>query len=628
MTVIEKPNPVSVNELAAGDLKFKGASLVELLQWRASIQPHAPAYIFLGDTNQEEGVLTYAQLDRQARALAGLLNSFGVGRERVLLVYPQGLDYIAAFFGCLYNGSIAIPIPPPHPVQLKRTLPRFQAVVNDAEPVVALTVSRIQSKIGKIFEEAPELTRMRWLATDEIDKNSIAQWKPPVIGSDTLAYLQYTSGSTATPKGVMVTHGGVLYNVGGLDRAFRHMPGSKLVSWLPHFHDLGLVYGIIQPMFNGIPCYLMSPAAFVQKPIQWLQTITKYKATHSAAPNFAYQLCVGRLRPEHHSTLDLSSLRVALTGAEPIRKETHKKFADAFAPFGFRWDAFCPAYGLAEATLAVSVTHRDDPPIFCTVSAADLEQNRIVEISEGEAEGRVIAGCGRALSGTRVAIVHPETRIECQSGEVGEVWVSGTTVARGYWNRDEESEQTFLARLADTDEGPFLRTGDLGFFKDGELLITGRLKDLLIIAGRNHYPQDIEATMEISHPTLRPGCCAAFSIEIDGEERLVVVGEIERRYSRARHSPGRTKEKNPPPDDPERQPLDAEAVVDREAAPGLDQESVIRAIREAISESHDVAIYKVVLLKTGGLPKTSSGKIQRRACRADFLAGTMPVWEG
>ncbi|HEU4595256.1 MAG TPA: amino acid adenylation domain-containing protein, partial [Pyrinomonadaceae bacterium] len=393
-------------------------------------------------------------------------------------------------------------------------------------------------------------------------------------------------GTTGDPKGVMLTHANLLHNAALLFRAMEHAPGDSYVSWLPTFHDMGLMVGVLEPLYANIPVVLMSPAAFLQRPLRWLQAISRYGATTSGGPNFAYDLCARRINEEQKASLDLSRWSIAFNGAEPVRRETLESFAAAFAPCGFRPETLYPCYGLAEATLIVSGAKKGEPAVIKTVDAGALERHRIVEVGEGEPGARALVGCGRPVPGQEVVIVSEESSAECAPEEVGEVWVAGPSVARGYWNRPAETESTFGARLAGTGAGPYLRTGDLGFMHDGELFITGRLKDLIIVRGLNHYPQDIELTVERAHPSLRPAGGAAFSVEAAGEERLVVVQEVE-----ARRRP--------------------------------DTREVIEAVRQAVAAQHEVAAYAVVLVKAGGVLKTSSGKVQRRACRAMFVEGRL-----
>ena len=569
--------------------KIEPATLVELLRWRTLQHPEQRAYTFLIDGEVEGPCLTYAELDCQARAIGALLQQYKAHGERALLLYPPGLEFIDAFCGCLYAGVIAIPAPPPDAARLKRTMPRLQAIAKDAQASFVLTTSRILSVIGDFREQVAEFQAMRWLATEQITSVLASEWEEPTVSRDTLAYLQYTSGSTSTPKGVMVSHGNLIFHSACLSQSCGYTPDSISATWLPYFHDYGLVEGLTIPLYNGAPCFVMSPLAFIKRPIRWLQTISRYRVTHSQGPNFGYDQCLHRITPEQRSTLDLSSWCAAGNAAEPINHQTIERFTAAFEPYGFRPNAFSPAYGLAEATLLVSASQKTDVPVLCTVSAAALEKNRIVEASIHELGVRIVVGCGRLVGDMRVVIVHPETLTQCLPDEVGEIWVSDPSVAQGYWNRSEETERTFCAYLADTGEGPFLRTGDLGFLKAGELFVTGRMKDLIIIRGTNHYPQDIEWTVEQSHPALRPGYGAAFSVDLDGEERLVVVQEVERHYR------------------------------------NLDVDEVVGAIRQAVAEYHELEVYAVLLLKTGSILKTSSGKIQRHGCRAGFLDGSLEV---
>jgi len=577
------------------------STLVEVLRWRAHQQPEQRIYTYLVDGETEGTHLTYATLDAQARAIGALLQTYGASGERVLLLYPAGLEFIAAFFGCLYAGVIAVPLPPPNPAQSPRTLLRLRAIANDAQPSVALTTSSILSKMGDFFAQIPELQIMRWLATDNLSSGLASGWEAPAVTSNTLILLQYTSGSTTAPKGVMVSHGNLLHNSAHISQAFKITGDTVSVTWLPVFHDMGLTNGIVQPVYGGRQCFLMPPQAFLQRPVRWLQAISRYKAAVSGGPNFAYELCTRRITPEQRETLDLSSWYAAYNGAEPIRADTLKRFAAAFACCGFRPTFSYPCYGLAEATLMVSGGPLEREPILCIAQAAALEQSRVVEASAPQRHIRTLVGCGEAMPDTRIVIVEPELLTACAPDAVGEIWVSGPTVAAGYWNRPEETECVFAAHLADTGEGPFLRTGDLGFLKDGELFVTGRLKDLIIIGGRNLYPHDIELTVQQSHPAIRPGCCAAFSVEVADEERLIVLAEVERRYQPARHRPGGEPRAHP------------------NGHPPLDVEAVVRAIRRAVAQEHDVRVHAVVLLRAGSIPKTPSGKLQRRACQSSFL---------
>src|SRR5687768_3254484 len=560
-------------------------TLIDLLRWRAANQPDRSGYTFLSDGEREEECLTYAELDRRARAVAAKLQPLVVQGERVLLLYPPGVDYIAAFFGCLYAGAIAVPAYPP---RQNRNLLRLQSVVADAQATVALTTGPVLARIAPLFSENPYLQPLRWLTTESIPAGSEAEWQDPLVTSDSLVFLQYTSGSTSTPKGVMLTHENLLHNQRMMQLAFRQSQDSVIVGWLPLYHDMGFLGYVLQPLFAGARCILMSPISFIQEPVRWLNAITHYRATTSGGPNFAYDLCVRKITPEQRAILDLSSWKVAFNGAEPVRSTTLDQFAATFTECGFRRQAFQPCYGLAEATLLVSAPSRSRLPVVKTVQSKALENNLVADAATDEENARTLVSCGRALLDQQVIIVQPETMSECAPGQVGEVWLAGPSIARGYWNRPEETERTFHARLADTNEGPFLRTGDLGFVQNGELFVTGRLKDLVIIRGLNHYPQDIEFTVHAAHESLVPDGGAAFSIEVAGEERLVVVQEVDRR----KHA---------------------------------DWDRVVEAIVKAVAEEHEVEVYAVVLIKARSIPKTSSGKIQRHACRSQYLDKSLHV---
>jgi myxalamid-type polyketide synthase MxaB len=561
-------------------------TLVELLRHRATIQPNKLAYRFLKEEKQEEIAWSYAELDQRARRIAARLETLGMAGERVLLLYPPSLDYIAAFFGCLYAGAIAVPAYPPRP---NKPMPRIEAISDDCHARVVLTTSPIQADAQRRIEQLPSLASLQWISTDDLPPGSEEAWRTPASDAATLAFLQYTSGSTGNPKGVMVTHGNLLHNLEVIRQGFRIDPQGMGVTWLPMYHDMGLIGGILAPMYVGGPATLMSPVSFLQRPVSWLQAITRYQGTISGAPNFAYELCAEKVTDEQKATLDLSSWDVAFTGAEPVRAETLERFAQAFAACGFRRSSFYPCFGLAEGTLMLTGGSGAAEPITYTVQRASLGEHTVQPARPGEQGAQTLVACGHALVDQQVVIVHPESHTLCQADEVGEVWARGPSMAQGYWNRPEETEHTFNARLADTHDGPFMRTGDLGFLHEGELYVTGRLKDLIIIRGRNHYPQDIERTGEQSHPALRADCGAAFSIDVDGDERLVIVQEVEREYRK----------------------------------PNV--EEIASAVRRAVAAHHDLQVHAIALVKTMTIPKTSSGKIQRRQCRADFLAGNLSL---
>lgn len=562
-------------------------TLVGLLRGRAQTFPARLAYRFLSDGNTEDEQITYGELNQRAETIAAMLLERGARGERALLLYPPGFHYVAAFFGCLYAQVTAVPV---YATRANRTQ-RLQSIAADAQARFVLTTNSI---LNTMKAEDQGLAGVQLLATDRLVADPSLEWKESEPqDEDGLAYLQYTSGSTTAPKGVMVSHRNVLHNSAYIHYGFAHTEESISLSWLPHFHDMGLVDGIIQPLYGGFVGLLMSPASFLQRPLFWLEAISKYRVTHSGGPNFAYDLCVRRIRKEQRAKLDLSHWRVAYNGAEPVRSETLAGFVDAFASSGFRESCFYPAYGLAEATLKVSGGLPNEGPAACTVSARALEQNQVIDAAPGTLDASTLISSGRTVLGTHMRIVNPESLLPCSPDEVGEIWVSGPGVAKGYWQRPEETEETFRAYTAGTGDGPWLRTGDLGFIKGDSLFgdslfVTGRLKDLIIIRGRNHYPQDIELAAAQSNSSLRPGGSAAFCVETNGEERLVIAQEVE----------------------PRRQ---------------ADWQPVIADIRSAILEAFEIQPATILLLKPGSIPKTSSGKVRRRASRSKFQSAEWEV---
>ncbi len=579
-------------------------SFLEVLQARASDRPDARVFSFEsyveGSVRQDS--LTWGELERGARTLGARLEALGLEGERAVLLFPPGLEFVTAFFGCLAAGVIAVPTHAPRP---NRPPERIRAIVDDARPRVILTTAALSAERARWSALVPELNERIWLVSDEAgaDPNQNedpkglvnGRWRDPGLRRETIAFLQYTSGSTAAPRGVMISHGNLLHNSLLIQRWFRSSDRSRGVFWLPLYHDMGLIGGVLQTIYCGGASTLFSPLEFLQEPYRWLEAIARTGATISGGPNFAYDLCVRKLSAEQRATLDLSTWTVAFNGAEPIRAETLDRFAEMFAPCGFRREAFLPCYGLAEATLMVSGRREIAPPVLVSVEAAALEQNRVVPMPAAGPGTRTLVGSGQVISGQEVVVVDPATGVRCPAECVGEIWVAGASVARGYWNQPEASAAAFEAPLADPDGaqrtqvGRFLRTGDLGFLRNGELFVTGRLKDLMIIGGRNVYPQDIEATVARSHPLLRIDAGAAVSVEQDGEERLVIVHEVERQVRQDR------------------------------------VEEIAGAIRRALADEHELDAFAVVLIKTASLPKTSSGKIRRQACRAAFLAGMLDV---
>ena len=576
-------------------------TLVDIARERAATTPERRAFTFLRDGDVDEVHLTYKALDERASAVAAALQEHRARGERALLLYPPGLDFIGAFLGCLYGQTIAVPAYLPPPAYLERALSKLLSIVSDARPTVGLTTSALRPSIEAALAHDADGRRLRWVATDALPDKVGNDGPHSAPGSGDLAFLQYTSGSTAAPKGVAVSHANLMANSAAIQRCFGSSPQSQGVCWLPLYHDMGLIGSVVQPIYAGFPTTLMSPLAFLQRPIRWLKAVTRFKATISGGPNFAYDLCVAKISDELRRGLDLSSWDVAVTGAEPVRAATLARFASAFEPCGFERRAFFASYGLAESTLMVTGGDRTAPPVLLDVEVSALERGEAVVAGPAERDTRTLVGCGKTQPDHRVAIVRPDTRTECTPQHIGEIWVQGPSVASGYWNRPVETEEVFGAHVADTGEGRFLRTGDLGFFREGEIFVTGRLKDLIIISGRNHYPQDIEETVQRSHPAVWGGCVAAFSDDVDGEERLVVLVELDGRATIDLPDGG------------------GKGPIDPTSSSAL--QPILAAIRRTVAESHDVPVHDVVLLRAGSIPKTSSGKIQRHACRAAFRAG-------
>ncbi|HLE83084.1 MAG TPA: AMP-binding protein, partial [Thermoanaerobaculia bacterium] len=591
----------------------RAPSLVHVLRDRARRQPDGEGYLFLARGEEVSERLTWGELDRRARTIAARLT--GIGAERALLLYPPGLEFVAAFFGCLYAGTAAVPTYPPG---ARRNLPRLAAIAADSRPGAILTTAKLA--VGDLggASEMPELAGLPTVATDELDEALAEALRSPGVGPDDVAFLQYTSGSTALPRGVRVTHGNLMHNQEAIRRGFGQSAGSVIVGWLPLYHDMGLIGNVLQPLYVGARCILMSPVAFLQRPRRWLEAIDRFRATTSGGPDFAFDLCVERVPEAERAGLDLSSWRLAFNGAEPVRAATLDRFSAAFAPWGFRREAFHPCYGLAEATLFVTGGEPGAAPVVREFAVADLERHRpgegrapgegaareggagFGERSPAAAEGRPapagpegtdaparrLVGCGRPWGGQEVAVVDPDAGRRLAPGEVGEIWIAGPSVAAGYFGRGRD-EPTFSGRLAG-DERRYLRSGDLGFVDGGELFVTGRLKDLIILRGRNLYPQDLERSVETSHPALVAASGATFSVDLGDDERLVVVHEIGRR---------------------------------REAEAG----EAAAAALAAVAEEHAAQAWEVVVIRQGTLPRTSSGKVRRRACREAWLAGRLTV---
>jgi acyl-CoA synthetase (AMP-forming)/AMP-acid ligase II len=539
----------------------------ELLRDRAQADPDGRAYTFLDDGEREGAQLTWGELDRRASALASRIAASAEPGARALILCPPGLSFIPAFFGALRARAIAVSAYPPRAGRSgidpqDRTLARLRAIAGDASPAVILAPSALAQRAAAVTALVPELSETAWIDID-VESVSGADFRDASIDTNAVAFLQYTSGSTAEPRGVMVTHANLVHNLADAQALAGHDRTSASVSWLPVIHDMGLIQGVLQPAFSGFPAWLMSPAAFLQRPARWLRAISETGATISGGPNFAYELCVRRVSEPEREGLDLRRWRLAFNGAEPIRQSTLDAFRDMFARRGFDEGAFRPCYGLAEATLLVST-------------------------------GRgASTACGHAAGGTDIRIVDPHTLRPVESGAPGEIWVAGPGVAAGYWKQPEATRSTFDARIAGSGEGPFLRTGDLGMLRGEGLHVTGRIKDILIVRGIKHFPQDIEGTVERASPRVRAGCCAVFAMPGGDGDNVAVAAELE----------------------------SAGAVLNEDEEDTRD--AVILDIREAVGAAHGIQVSAVALVAPGAIPKTTSGKLQRFLCREGLLNGRL-----
>ncbi len=563
-------------------------SLVDLLDRRAAENPDGKAFGFVPERGNAHLHLTYGELHRRAHALAARLARHAVKGDRALLLFPPGLDFIVAFFGCLTAGMIAVPLMVP-----RRTAARDSsaAVIADCAPTVAMTSHELLEVRGDVADRFRD-SGFDWMTVDAMaEAPADVAAVTPVVGRDDIAYLQYTSGSTSVPKGVVVTHGNLLANFEMIRLGMSNTRHSCSVGWVPVYHDMGLMMGVMQPLYLGAMSVLMAPAAFMQRPLNWLRTIHQYRAELTSAPNFAFDLCVSRFRADQMEGIDLSCWKVALNAAEPVHANTIARFTETFARYGFDPGTMYPGYGLAEATLLVSGGVRGEAPSSRAVSRASMLRGDVTE-PKGTDDVQTLVACGRSMVGQQIAIVDADARSRVAACQLGEVWASGPHIAHGYWGNPAATVETFHARIVGSAEQNWLRTGDLGFLdEDGRLFITGRIKDLIIIRGANHYPQDIERTVQESHPALRRDCGAAFAIlDQEGNEKLAVVQEIERTHRR-----------------------------------DLDIDEVAGRIREAVTRQHEIAIETIALIPPATLPKTTSGKIQRSAARKLLLEGALEV---
>ncbi len=570
--------------------KSGSSSFVEILRKRAENIPNQLAFIYLnfnGDADPVENRITYRELDEKAQAIAANFQAHHAFGERAMLLYPPGLDYIAAYLGCLYAGVIAVPAYPP---TASIHMQRLDLIAEDSQSKFALSISPIVNLLLPKIKPDSILHTLNWVSTDDLRVQQEFCLEHDLINRDTTAFLQYTSGSTSVPKGVIVSHGNLLENLFLIDKYYGHHKNSQGVIWLPPYHDMGLIGGILQPIYAGFPCTLMSPVDFIQKPYRWLRAVSDYGGTTSGGINFAFDLCLRKITDEQVKSLNLESWDLAFIGADFINPDTLLQFADKFSSRGFNYEAFYPCYGLAESTLFVSGGNKYHDPIFGCFDQTRLKQRRIQTLSNEDLKSQKLVSCGQPLQDVQIQIVDPESKTICPPDQTGEIWVSSDSVAKGYWNWSREKSGQIFQAFTSCGQGPFLRTGDLGFFYQKELYLTGRIKNLIIINGKNYYSQDIERSAEQSHEALRAGFGAAFSVSDKGEKQLVIVMEVNRQYLRK-----------------------------------LNGTEVAIEMFKSVLKEHFIKLTEVVLIKTGSIPKTSSGKIQNFKCREQYLSKELNV---
>ena len=554
-------------------------NFLERLRYWAAATPDQVAYRYLDHGEHEVESVTYAGLDKTARAVAVKLVSKGYAGKRVVLMYPPGLDFIRAFLACHYAGVVPVPAFPP---RRNRNMGRVNSISENCHAVAALTNRLVIERSQNWLTDAPSLKSIEWIASEEIPDELSDDWVAPKVSSSDAGLIQYTSGSTGTPKGVVLTHNNIIANCRMISHAFELRNVTNACSWLPAYHDMGLIGGILNPLYLGATQVMMSPVAFLTYPIRWLKAISDYRCTVSGGPNFAYAWCTTKIKPEQCEGLDLSSWTVAFNGAEPVRADVMEEFNRKFGPYGFSPKAHYPCYGMAETTLIVTGGSPREAPVIRAFDRNELVQHRVKEVDPNDRKAHKLVGCGQVILDEDVQIVHPETRRPLPDNEIGEIWINSQSCGVGYFERPEISEEIFRARLNPDNGKGYVRSGDLGFMHNGELYVAGRLKDMIIVRGVNRYPQDIEATVEGCHPLTRSGGAAAFAFTRWDREHLVIVCEVDR-MKKAQQWDG-----------------------------------VFEAIRTAVAEEHELPPDAVVLVRGHSIPKTSSGKVQRHACKADL----------
>lgn len=568
-------------------MNYQPSSLVDLLRRRSEKQSDQLIYRFLENGEDQQETISYQELDRRARAVGALLQSAAKTGDRALILYSPGLDFTVAFWGCLYAGIIAVPVYPPHPLRIEKSLPIVLRIAADAGPSVALVSTSLLEGIKARPAVHAKFRNIHLLATDKPGMDKWAgHWQQTPVQREDVAFLQYTSGSTTTPKGVILSHSNLLHNMDLIGKCFGVSETTHGVSWLPPYHDMGLIGCILQPVFSGISVTLMSHMMFLQRPLRWLQAISKFGGTINGAPNFAYELCVKKVSPEQKEQLDLSCWEVAFNGAEPVYHKTLDRFAEYFAPCGFRREAFLSCYGLAESTLLVVGGTLDKPPVVQQLDQAGLEQHRVKLLPRAEKAGLTLVSCGKNISTQEIKIVDVKTRAPCRPGQIGEIWLSGPCVAKGYWKQPEATARTFEARLSGKPDEKFLRSGDLGFIHGGELYITGRMKNLIISGGKNHYPHDIERTVEEAHAAIRPSGAAVFSLRRESREVVIVIAEI-----------------------------DHKSIVK--------EKEIKQAVQQAVALEHGLQVHDIRFVIPGSIPRTTSGKIRHFLCKKNYVSETL-----
>ncbi len=571
-------------DLQFGPFSPPNTNLLEQLRYWSVAVPEKIAFRFLSREEDAPIELTYSQLDHRARAIAARLTSLGLAGKRALLMYPPGLDFIESFFGCIYAGVVPVPAYPP---RRNRNLVRINAISLDAQASVALTVKSVSSRSNNAHDDAGGLRKILWVDTDEIPNELADDWIKPKVSGGNLGLIQYTSGSTGSPKGVVLTHQNIMANSAMIMHAFgMTRQKDRGVFWLPTYHDMGLIGGVVMPACFAAEITFLSPVTFLTRPLRWLRAISDYQAAISGGPNFAYRWCTMKIKPEECENLDLSSWKVAFNGAEPVRADVLKEFSRKFEQYGFDHASHYPCYGMAETALIVTGGKSDQEPVIRSFDKDRLMEYKVQPVADDASQARQLVGSGQIIPTENVIIVDPEKRSVQDENEIGEIWINSPSAGQGYWNKPEESVEAFRARLAEDDGNTYVRSGDLGFFHDGELFVTGRLKDMIIIRGVNRYPQDIEATVENCDERLRSGGSAAFAVDHWDREHLVVVCEVERRR-------------------------------------GSHWDELLDRIRRSVTADHDLPPDAIVLVRHNSVPKTSSGKVQRHTCRQEFIDGTL-----